>query len=115
MKPLEIEKAFGSFSVDDLEKAKTFYAETLGMDVQEPGGVGIRLNLPGGGNFFVYQKEDHQPASYTVLNLRVPDLDAAIESLNARGLSVDKPGGGPHRIAWFKDPAQNWIALMQHG
>jgi len=115
MKPLEIEKALGTFSVDDPETAKIFYAETLGMDVEEPGGVGIRLNLPGGGNFFVYPKKDHQPASYTVLNLRVPDLDAAIESLDAKGLSVDKPGGGPHKIAWFRDPAQNWIALMQSG
>ena len=110
---MNIESGFGSFSVNDLEKAKAFYSETLGLTVKEPGGVGIRLELPGGGHFFVYLKKDHQPASYTVLNLNVPDLDAAIEDLKGKGLDIDKPGGGPHKIAWFKDPAQNWIALMQ--
>jgi catechol 2,3-dioxygenase-like lactoylglutathione lyase family enzyme len=110
---MKIESGFGSFSVNDLEQAKAFYADTLGLTVKEPGGVGIRLELPGGGDFFVYRKEDHRPASYTVLNLRVPDLDAAIEYLTGKGVPVEKPRGGPHRIAWLKDPASNWIALME--
>ena len=120
--------AFSGFSVDDLAKAKTFYSETLGLQV-EPDGVGVRLKLPSGGTVFVYSKPDHQPASFTILNFVVDDIDAAVDELTGGGVQfehydnepkTDKKGilrgraenRGPN-IAWFKDPAGNFLSVIQ--
>src|ERR1700737_4890042 len=121
--------AFSGFSVDDLAKAKTFYSETLGLQV-EPDGVGVRLKLPSGGTVFVYPKPDHQPASFTILNFVVDDIDAAVDELTGRGVQfehydsgaqTDKKGilrgraqnRGPD-IAWFKAPAGNFLSVIQN-
>lgn len=124
---LKESKAFSGYSVDDIDAAKEFYSSTLGLEVTEdPAGLG--LNFATGGNVFVYAKDDHEPASFTVLNFPVGDLDATIDSLKGKGVEFERYDGfeqdergvvdpgeegmGP-RIAWFKDPAGNVIALME--
>ena len=120
-------QAFSGFSVDDLAKAKEFYAVTLGLTV-EPDGVGARLRLPGGGSVFFYPKPDHQPASFTVLNFEVDDIDAAVDDLAARGVQLEHYDGVPGvdekgilrgralnrgpDIAWFTDPARNVLSVL---
>lgn len=117
-------KAFSGFSSNDLDAAKRFYGETLGLDVTEdPAGLG--LNFDSGASVFVYPKENHEPASFTVLNFPVDDIDAAVDSLTEKGVSFERYDGfdqdergiaasepGP-RIAWFKDPAGNILSVMQ--
>lgn len=117
-------KAFSGFSASDLDAAKRFYGETLGLEVTEdPAGLG--LNFAGGASVFVYPKENHEPASFTVLNFPVDDIDAAVDSLTEKGVSFERydgfdqdergitaPEPGP-RIAWFKDPAGNILSVMQ--
>ena len=121
--------AFSGFSVNDLAKAKEFYAQTLGLKVVEEG-VGLRLHLPGGGTAFAYPKDDHQPATFTLLDFVVDDIDEAVDELKSRGVSFDCYEGmsqdekgimrgisqnmGPD-IAWFKDPAGNILAVLQMG
>jgi len=121
--------AFSGFSVNDLAKAKEFYTQTLGLKVVEEG-VGLRLHLPGGGTAFAYPKEDHQPATFTLLDFVVDDIDEAVDELKSRGVSFDRYAGmsqdekgimrgisqnmGPD-IAWFKDPAGNMLAVLQMG
>ena len=121
--------AFSGFSVDDLAKARAFYAETLGLPV-EPDGVGVRLKLPGGGSVFAYSKADHQPATFTILNLVVDDIDAAVDELTRRGVRFEHYDNGPATdekgilrgraqnrgpdIAWFKDPAGNFLSVIQN-
>jgi predicted enzyme related to lactoylglutathione lyase len=120
-------EAFSSFSVDDMEAAKRFYGETLGLEVSEvpPHGL-LTLHLAGGRDTMVYPKENHEPASFTILNFPVDDVEAAVEGLSERGVSFERyegtdmetdekgifRGGGP-LIAWFKDPAGNVIAVIQ--
>jgi catechol 2,3-dioxygenase-like lactoylglutathione lyase family enzyme len=122
--------AFSGFSIDDLAKARTFYAETLGLQVEKDG-VGLRLHLPGGGTVFIYPKEDHAPASFTILNFAVDDIDAAVDELTRRGVQfehydevpkTDDKGvmrGRQHNmgpdIAWFKDPAGNFLSVLSDG
>jgi len=121
--------AFSGFSVNDLAKAKAFYAQALGLKVVETG-VGIRLHLPGGGTAFVYPKDDHQPATFTLLDFVVDDIDEAVDELKSRGVSFDRFAGMPQDekgimrgishnmgpdIAWFKDPAGNVLAVLQMG
>jgi catechol 2,3-dioxygenase-like lactoylglutathione lyase family enzyme len=122
------EKTFSTFSVDDLGKARDFYRKTLGLDVKEQP-EGLDLNLPGGQQVFVYPKPDHTPATYTVLNFLVKDVEAAVDELTAAGvkfehykgqLATDKKGiahgtdgKGPEAIAWFKDPAGNFMSLIK--
>ena len=114
-------KAFSGFAVDDLAKAREFYAETLGIDVVEEMGL---LNLRLGGNrpTLVYPKPDFEPATYTILNFPVDDIDSAVADLAARGVAfemyenVDEKGvmrqmGPP--IAWFRDPAGNILAVLE--
>ena len=119
--------AFSGFSVDDLETAKKFYGETLGLEVAETD-QGIMVTLLGSNGVFVYEKADHVAASYTILNFPVDDIDAAVDELVAagvafehyegmtdekgiaRGLEVDR---GPS-IAWFKDPAGNFLSVLQN-
>lgn len=123
-------KAFSSFSVDNLEVAKAFYGETLGVDVRSEDDMGITLHLTGDTTIFIYPKADHQPATFTILNFVVDDIDVAMDRLKEkevrfehydnddlpqdekgilRGLSA---GMGPD-IAWFKDPSGNILSVLQ--
>jgi catechol 2,3-dioxygenase-like lactoylglutathione lyase family enzyme len=116
-------KAFSGFAVDDLETARQFYGETLGLETSEQYGL-MTLHLAGGRDTLVYPKPDHAPANYTILNFPVDDVDATVEELTRRGVrferyeSIDQDdkgifrGGGPH-IAWFKDPAGNILSVLQ--
>jgi predicted enzyme related to lactoylglutathione lyase len=119
--------AFSGFSVDDLDAARTFYEDVLGLQTSgepEMGGI-MHLQLAGGRDVLVYAKgPGHTPASYTVLNFPVPDVDAAVAELTARGvqfLHYDEPptddtgvmrAGGP-LIAWFTDPAGNVFSVIE--
>ena len=121
-------KAFSGFSVDDVDRAKQFYGDTLGLEVQASP-AGLELHLGGGGRVFVYPKDDHVPATFTVLNFPVADIDAAVERLAGLGVQFERYEGemgtdnkgifrgveremGPN-IAWFKDPAGNFLAVLE--
>ena len=116
-------KAFSGFSVDDLEAAKKFYGEVLGLKTSERYGL-LTLHLAGGRDTLIYPKPDHAPATYTILNFAVDDIDAAVDDLISRGIELVKydglgqddkginRAGGPY-IAWFKDPAGNILAVLQ--
>jgi predicted enzyme related to lactoylglutathione lyase len=124
---LKDSKAFSGFSVDDIPKAKEFYGQTLGLDVSEEQGMGIlSLRLAGGTTVIVYPKPNHEPATFTILNFPVPDVDKAVDALKQRGVrfeTYDMPdlktddkgimrGNGP-TIAWFKDPAGNILSVIE--
>jgi predicted enzyme related to lactoylglutathione lyase len=119
-------KATSGFAVDDIEAAKRFYGETLGLGVtelSEEHGL-ISLQLAGDRDTLVYRKPDFAPATYTILNFEVDDIDAAVDELTARGISCERyegfeqdekgiaRGPGPS-IAWFKDPAGNILSVLQ--
>jgi catechol 2,3-dioxygenase-like lactoylglutathione lyase family enzyme len=121
--------AFSGFSVNDLAEAKAFYTQTLGLHVIEEGS-GLRLHLPGGGTAFAYPKDDHQPATFTLLDFVVDDIDEAVDDLKSPGVSLERYEGMPQDekgimrgiakqmgpdIAWFKDPAGNILAVLQMG
>ena len=122
---LEDSKAFSGFAVPDVEKAKEFYGKTLGLKVSEDHGM-LRLHLSGGNNVLVYPKPNHVPATFTILNFPVDDIDQAVDKLSKRGVHFeiyDQPdsktdekgimrGKGP-TIAWFKDPAGNILSVLQ--
>src|SRR5690242_5917591 len=80
--------AFSGFSVDNLDKAQDFYTKTLGLEVKDEN-MGLRLSLPGGGTVFVYPKQDHQPATFTLLNLMVDDIDQAVDTLSQAGVKFE--------------------------
>jgi catechol 2,3-dioxygenase-like lactoylglutathione lyase family enzyme len=120
---------FSSFSVDDLAAAKTFYGEILGLTVVDGEMGTLKITVPGGAELFVYPKEGHQPASYTMLNFVVDNVEAAVDQLNELGvrtkiyddsgqegaLGTDAKGimrGHGPDIAWFKDPAGNVLSVM---
>jgi catechol 2,3-dioxygenase-like lactoylglutathione lyase family enzyme len=120
--------AFSGFSVDDLSKAREFYTGILGLKVDQDA-MGLTLHLPGGATVFVYPKSNHQPATFTILNFVVDTIDDAVDELSRRGvrferyegeMKTDKKGivrgisakQGPD-IAWFKDPAGNFISVLQ--
>jgi catechol 2,3-dioxygenase-like lactoylglutathione lyase family enzyme len=118
-------KAFSGFSVDDLRKAKAFYSQTLGLEVSEMP-EGLELRIANGAGVFVYPKSNHTPASFTVLNFPVDDIDQAVNELAKRGvrfehydqgdLKTDEKGiarGPGPNIAWFKDPAGNILSVLQ--
>ncbi|HEY2041180.1 MAG TPA: VOC family protein [Jatrophihabitans sp.] len=115
-------RAFSGFSVDDIAKAKQFYGDTLGIDVSEEHGM-LHLHIAGDRNTLIYPKADHTPATYTILNFPVEDIEAAVDELAARGVvtekyeGLDEKGinrhGGP-LIAWFKDPAGNILSVLQN-
>jgi catechol 2,3-dioxygenase-like lactoylglutathione lyase family enzyme len=122
---------FSGISVDDLEAARSFYGDTLGLGIRAEMG-GLRVFLPGGAELWIYPKRDHQPATFTVLNFSVPDIDAAVDALNAAGVTTkiyDDPrlgtdtkgvqrgrtGGWGPDIAWFRDPAGNVLAVLDRG
>jgi predicted enzyme related to lactoylglutathione lyase len=119
-------KAYSGFAVDDLQKAREFYGETLGLKtsvISEEGGV-MSLDLAGDRGTLVYQKPDFTPATYTILNFPVDDIDKAVDELGARGVRFERYDGfeqdekgiargeGPY-IAWFKDPAGNVLSVLQ--
>jgi len=116
-------KAFSGFAADDLEKAREFYGETLGIRTSEQDGL-LTLHLAGDRETLVYLKPDFVPATYTILNFPVDDIDAAVDELTRRGVTLERydgfeqdekgvaRGNGPD-IAWFKDPAGNILAVMQ--
>ena len=122
---LEQSKAFSGFSVSDLDAARAFYGETLGLTVED-GGPGFTLKLAGGTNVLVYPSPGHQPASYTILNFPVAEIEPAVDELTGRGvtfetyagtpMATDEKGvfrkGGP-LIAWFKDPAGNTLSVIE--
>ena len=123
--------AFSGFSVDDIDAARTFYAETLGLDVTTNAMGFLDIRLASGGSILVYAKPNHTPASFTILNFPVDDVEAAVDELNERGVvtkiyddsefATDEKGilrGGPDRgpdIAWFTDPAGNVLAVLAAG
>jgi predicted enzyme related to lactoylglutathione lyase len=116
-------KAFSGFSADDIPAARKFYGETLGIPVSEENGI-LTLHIAGGRDTIIYPKPDHTPATFTILNFPVDDIEAAVDTLTARGVEfehydfVDPKGinrqGGP-LIAWFKDPAGNVLSVIQEG
>jgi catechol 2,3-dioxygenase-like lactoylglutathione lyase family enzyme len=117
-------KAFNSFAVPDLEQARRFYGETLGLDVSQGDGP-LMLQLAGDRQTLVYPKPDFAPATYTILNFPVDDIDAAVDQLSARGVEFERyegfeqdekgiaRGNGGPPIAWFTDPAGNILAVLQ--
>jgi catechol 2,3-dioxygenase-like lactoylglutathione lyase family enzyme len=116
-------KAFSGFSVDDLAAAQKFYAQTLGLKTSEQYGL-LTLHLAGGRDTLVYPKADHTPATYTILNFQVDDIESAVDELTRAGVRFERyegmgqddkginRGGGPY-IAWFKDPAGNILSVLQ--
>jgi catechol 2,3-dioxygenase-like lactoylglutathione lyase family enzyme len=121
--------AFSSFSVDDVKKAKEFYGKTLGVDVSETD-EGLQLNIEDSSAIFLYPKDDHEPATFTVLNFTVDDIEKAVDELTDRGIEFESyegdletddkgifrgkdSGTGPN-IAWFKDPAGNFVSVMEN-
>jgi predicted enzyme related to lactoylglutathione lyase len=124
---LKDSQAFSGFAVKDLDAAKRFYGETLGQNasIGEMGMLEIRL--AGGATVMVYPKADHEPATYTILNFPVKDIDAAVDKLTSAGVKMEQYGNpemqqdgkgiardpqGP-AIAWFKDPSGNILAVLQ--
>jgi catechol 2,3-dioxygenase-like lactoylglutathione lyase family enzyme len=118
----EHSKAFSGFSVDDIPKAKQFYGETLGLRVSEENGM-LTLHLAGDRDTLIYPKDNHTPATFTILNFPVDDVDKTVDELTERGVQFERydgaeqdekgihRGGGP-LIAWFKDPAGNILSVI---
>ena len=116
-------KAYSGFAVDDMDKAREFYGETLGLKTSEEHGL-MTLHLAGDRPTLVYPKPDLEPANYTILNFPVDDIDAVVDELTARGVSFERYDGfeqdergimreeGPY-IAWFNDPAGNVLSVLQ--
>jgi catechol 2,3-dioxygenase-like lactoylglutathione lyase family enzyme len=119
-------RAFSGFSIDDIDAARTFYAETLGMTVTDNEMGFLELHLENGARILAYSKPNHEPASFTILNFEVDDVDAAVDDLNARGVvtKIYDDGDGLHTdekgiargegpdIAWFRDPAGNVLSVL---
>jgi len=125
----KLDESFSSFSVDDVGAAKEFYKDKLGIDVTDQKESGLSLTL-GDQSIYLYPKEDHEPASFTVLNIAVTDIDAAVDELSSRGIEFESYGGdiktddkgifrggdngtGPN-IAWFKDPSGNILSVIEN-
>jgi catechol 2,3-dioxygenase-like lactoylglutathione lyase family enzyme len=117
--------AFSSFSVDDLQRAKTFYGQTLGLEVSETP-QGLELQIAEGTKVFVYPKPNHVPASFTVLNLRVNNIEEAVDELKQGGVRFEQYNDAEIKtdakgifrdagmaIAWFKDPAGNIFSVLR--
>jgi predicted enzyme related to lactoylglutathione lyase len=119
-------KAFSGFSVDDIPRAKQFYGETLGIRVSEEYGM-LHLHIAGDQDILIYPKEDHAPATFTILNFPVDDIEQAVDELTNKGVEFEQyenvtddrgilrgisAGRGPD-IAWFKDPAGNILSVLQ--
>lgn len=128
---LKDSKAFSGYSVSDIRVAREFYEDVLGLEVSEETGMGLDLHLANGTHVFLYPKEDHQPATFTVLNFPVEDIDKVVDELTKRGVKFEvyddiefikqdskgiarstDPSQGPS-IAWFKDPFGNILSVLQ--
>ena len=123
---MEFKHGFASFSVDDMDKAKQFYEQTLGLNASVDEAMGLlNVDLPGGARVIIYPKDDHQPAVFTVLNLVTDDIDKTVDELAKNGVTFEKygpdfnqddkgvsRGRGPN-IAWFKDPAGNILSVLE--
>jgi len=122
---------FSGISTDNLAKAREFYIDTLGLEVDNEE-MGLTINLPGGAQMFIYEKSDHQPATFTVLNFVVEDIDKEVEELKTKGVKFEEIDFGPEGgatdekdimrgkaanqgpdIAWFKDPAGNYLSVIE--
>ncbi len=125
MRTLKDSKAFSGFAVPDIAAAQAFYADTLGIDVTQENGI-LTLHLGGGRDTIVYPKADHQPATYTILNFPVPDVEGTVDALTERGVAFERYEGTPAEtdakgvfrkggplIAWFTDPAGNILSVIQ--
>jgi catechol 2,3-dioxygenase-like lactoylglutathione lyase family enzyme len=117
----DVSQAFSGFSVNDIDTARKFYGETLGVPVTEQYGM-LRLEAGGGQPILVYPKPDHEPGTYTILNFPVADIEAAVDELAGRGVAMERLEGtdakginrqGGPLIAWFRDPAGNWLSVIQ--
>ena len=119
--------AFAGFSSNDIAKTKEFYAQKLGLEVTEQNGM-LTLHLAGGATVVIYPKDNHEPASFTVLNFPVEDIDRAVDELAKAGIKFERYEGFDHdargivrpdssehgpSIAWFKDPAGNILSVLQ--
>src|SRR6266487_7034128 len=124
---LKDSKAFSGFSVDDIQKAKEFYGQTLGLKVSESHGL-LTLHFAGGNNVLIYPKPNHAPATFTILNFPVGNVDKTVDELTKRGVrfeiyntpDIETDGKGIMRgkgptIAWFKDPAGNILSVLDNG
>ena len=125
---LKAQAAFSGFAVDDQAKAKEFYTNKLGLEILDET-MGLQLQLPGGGKLFIYPKDGHEAATFTVLNFVVGDIDEAVDELTGQGVQFEHYEDGPKTdekgiarglaanmgpdIAWFKDPAGNIISVLQ--
>ena len=124
---LKDSKAFSGFSVDDLKKAKDFYANVLGLEMVDNPMGHLELHIKGGSRILIYPKPNHEPATFTVLNFPIENIDQAVEELTSRGVRFEQyegqiktdekgifksPGKGPS-IAWFKDPAGNILSVLE--
>ena len=122
--------AFSGFSVDDIDAARAFYGDALGLDVSTNAMGFLDIRLPSGGSILVYAKPNHTPASFTILNFPVDDVDTAVDDLNARGVvtkiysdpdfgtdakGIARGGGRGPDIAWFTDPAGNVLSVLAAG
>ena len=117
-------KAFSGFSVNDIGKAKEFYGQTLGLEVSEAHGI-LTLQVAGGARIVIYPKPNHAPATFTILNFPVDNIEKAVDGLSGRGVRFEHYEGalktdekGVHRgmgpkIAWFKDPAGNILSVLE--
>jgi catechol 2,3-dioxygenase-like lactoylglutathione lyase family enzyme len=119
-------EAYSGFAVPDLAEARRFYTDILGLRVREPDDQGglLTLELGGGRNVLVYLKPDHTPATYTILNFPVADVEGTVDALIQRGLTFERYDGieqddkGINRgegplIAWFRDPAGNIMSIIE--
>lgn len=124
---MKIKTAFSGFSVNDLAKSNEFYTKVLGLKVDDEG-MGLTLHLPDGGIVFMYPKNDHQPATFTILNFVVENIDEAVDELKSSGVTFERYEGSPQDekgilrgrsqnmgpdIAWFKDPSGNILSVLQ--
>jgi catechol 2,3-dioxygenase-like lactoylglutathione lyase family enzyme len=117
-------EAFSGFAVDDLDAARAFYADTLGLTVERNEMGFLDITLGSGAHVLAYEKPDHEPAGFTILNFEVEDVEQAVDALIERGVTMEKyegfdqdekgimRGQGPD-IAWFKDPAGNVLAVLK--
>jgi catechol 2,3-dioxygenase-like lactoylglutathione lyase family enzyme len=126
---LNILSSYSGYSVNNLEQAKQFYSQKLGLKLTDEA-MGLNFELPGGGKLFIYEKPDHQPANFTILNFVVVDIDQAVDKLSHAGVVFEHYGNMPAPqddkeilrglsanqgpdIAWFKDPAGNILSVLQ--
>lgn len=126
---LKAQTAFSGFSVNDQEKAKEFYTKILGLSIENEE-MGLQLKLPSAGSLFIYSKEGHKPADFTILNFVVENIDEAVDELTKQGVKFEHYDNMPFKqdekgiarglsanqgpdIAWFKDPAGNILSVLQ--